>query len=187
MKLTRNLSAINLQKEIDLLFSIDLVRTSENMIFDGIISNASIGIYAEGIFWNCYGRLQAGKCYQTSEIVNVGYVDGQVKIFYIETVTGHRYAISDIEYNPSLSCSTASVEAAIKSKLNHISINTKYFEPLQWSSMVSNRRFSLSRGDTEVQVFLGINKKWYYFEVGGSANMCEVVPSELKYPSPLPF
>ncbi|MGF1827534.1 hypothetical protein [Vibrio splendidus] len=187
MKCQRNLSAKNLQKQIDQLSSIQLIRTSENKHFDGIISKASIGMYAEGVIWNCNGRLEAGKHYQTSEIVNAGFVDGEEKIYYVETVTGHRYAISDVEFNPSLSTSTASVEAAIENKMHHISINTKYFKPLQWSYLENNRRFALAKGKLEVQVYLGINKKWYYFEIDGAQTMSEVVLSNLKFPTPIPF
>ena len=187
MKLQRNLSAKNLQEQIDQLGSIQLIRTLENKQFDGIISKSSIGMYAEGVFWNCDGRLEAGKHYQTSEIVNADFIDGEEKIYYVETVTGHRYAISDVEFNPSLSTSTASVQAAIENKMHHISINTKYFKPLQWSELENNRRFALARGNVDVQVYLGMNKKWYYLEIDGEQPMSEVVLSNLKFPTPIPF
>ena len=95
--------------------------------FDGVIKNASICDVVYGQIFEASPIFEDGAFITTSKIVNVG--TDQDDRWFVETITGNRYLISSVEFNPTLQ-STASVEAAMLAKRDHIDNNKDYYREL---------------------------------------------------------
>lgn len=110
----------------------NLIKTANGRAFDGVLQDATIGMYAVGHIFGATPRFESGAFIGTSEIVNVGHVPANG--YYIETINGSRYLVASIEFCKNLPESTSSVEAAIKLKRKHLDYNQAYYSAYQWSS-----------------------------------------------------
>lgn len=100
--------------------------------FDGVIQDADvIGNRVTGHIFGATPRFEDGTFIETSEVVRVSNILSAG--WFVETVSGSRYLISSVNFNPTLPSMTKSVEAALKHCKHFIEINQAYFKPLQWS------------------------------------------------------
>ena len=105
--------------------------TSE-AVFNGVLQDVdNVGKGVTGFIFGASPRFSDGTFVETSEIVQVGFVD--LLGWYIETVSGSRYLVSNVNYNPYLSTETASVQAAMLYRQKYLRLNKGYFAPKQWS------------------------------------------------------
>jgi hypothetical protein len=190
MRTLRNSITLDLVKRLINQRKFDLVKTVNGNFFDGVLSNAEIGIIAEGNIWDCDANRpvtsEQGAFFTTSEIVYVGFIDSG-KIHYIETVTGHRYAISDVKGDHPISQSETILVESLQSKAKHISESLCYFRNLQWSDPLTNNKFSLSSNGDDVTVHRGLDHHFYAMLLDRNQPLLRVSNSDLKYPSPIPF
>jgi hypothetical protein len=109
-----------------------LTLTARDRKYDGVLQDADfMGSTVCGHIFGAGDRFEDGAFIETSEVVRVSQVLSVG--WFVETVNRSRYLISSVNYNPTLSSSTVSVEAAAKQKQQHISINPNYFSCLSWN------------------------------------------------------
>lgn len=190
MRTLRNSKTLDLVKRLIRFRKFDLVKTVNGNFFDGVLSNALIGIIAEGNIWDCYANQpfisEQGSLFVTSEIVFVGFIDNG-KIHYIETVTGHRYAISDVKGDYAFSMSENELVESLQSKAKHITDSYRYFRSLQWSDPLNTNKYSLSSNGDDVTVYMGLDRHFYAMRLDRNQPLLRVSNCDLKYPSPTPF
>lgn len=111
----------------------DLLPTLTNEgFFNGVLQDVdNVGKSVTGYIFGAAPRFDDGTFVETSEIIKVGYAD--LAGWYIETVSGSRYLISNVNYNPHLDCETTSVEAAMAHRQKYLKLNASYFANKQWS------------------------------------------------------
>lgn len=190
MRTLRNSYTLEVLKRLLHFRKFDLVKTVNGNFFDGVLSNTRIGIVAEGNFWVCQNNphlsSEQGAYLSTSEIVFVDSID-IANIHYIETVTGHRYAISDLKGDHTYSNSESVLVEALQSKAKHIADSYRYFRCLQWSDPKTTNKFSLSCNGDDVTVHKGLDSNFYAMRPDQNQPLLRVTNSDLKYPSPTPF
>lgn len=102
-------------------------------VFNGVLQDVdNIGKSVTGFIFGAAPRFDEGSFVETSEVVKVGCVD--LVGWYIETVSGSRYLISNVNYNPHLDSETTSVESAMLHRAKYLKLNAGYYASKQWSS-----------------------------------------------------
>lgn len=110
----------------------NLVKTAHGRAFDGVLQDASINMTASGHIFGASPRFKNGEFIETSEIVKVGHV--LANGYYVETMSGSRYLVASVEFNPGFSETTSSLDAAFKFKETHLGYNEAYYSEFQWSN-----------------------------------------------------
>jgi hypothetical protein len=112
----------------------DLKISVNGVKYDGVLQD--IDYMGRGVCGTIYGNessFEDGTFIETSEVVRVSNVLSSG--WFIETLSGSRYLISSVNFNPTLSKSTESVEACMKDIQNYIKINESYFADKQWNNL----------------------------------------------------